>query len=234
MEKDILTIEEAVSIIDESLDSAETKFRSKYNRHPSLLREEDYKLLEEFLNINKEVEKHKIPVELQKTYHKEYLIDGHEFECRFLRRFLENEGFFSGENQKQIFDATMGRLTTTYGNIPSREFRFRMDAGKKLLEKNIGFPKDWDFFLDTIKTICVGGTERCPNTSLCSLANNKGGWAFGLLQNVGSFYLSSLRRGLKDIGKEKCEDYKDLISIWEKHSQPKLDFSGNIYVPRYK
>lgn len=141
MEKKILTIENAVEIIDQVLDRAENKFHGKYGRYPNLLNEKDYILLADFLNINKDAEKSRLGFS-----HRD------EFGYRLMLKTLQREDFFKelGKYQENAFNGIAGRVMYTHSK---KEAEFRNKHLQKLIDSEIQVPNGWDNYVNAVNQI---------------------------------------------------------------------------------
>ncbi len=140
MDRITITIEEAFDTINRIVDRAENDFHKAYSRFPSLLIEEDYVLLGDYLNISKEEEQ------------REHSISGQDIAFNMIRRYLEREGFFdfAGAEKAKVMNGLLGRLQY---NPSSREYQFRVSNLQGVLQKNIEFPPHSEDLFETIKQI---------------------------------------------------------------------------------
>ena len=201
MGKKIITIEEAVKTVDGSLDQAEAKFHEKYGRYPSLTDEKDYILLGEFLNFEEECKKPKNEI-----------IDIHEFGHRLLRRHLERQDFFSGENKTQNFDAIMGRLR----HGPNREYDYRIAIANQFIQEGVEFPTDFQDFIKHLTEIGgVGGAAYLKKTIKDLDENEKesskiGAWMVNPCEHTKLFV-------------KNAKNYENLIETWEYLKSPRYE-----------
>lgn len=134
-----LKLEDAYRQIKKVVASAEKKFFASYGRLPSLVSEQDYILLAEFLRRD--------PRDREEE---RGAITAYDVANILLREFLEREGFFSslGNRRRCFFDGLMGRV---YYCPPPREYRFRIRKLRKLEEET--FPSDFPQFLEVAEKV---------------------------------------------------------------------------------
>ncbi len=216
MERKTITLEEAYNTINWIVDRTEDSFHNRHSRFPSLINEEDYVLLGDFLNIQREIES------------RNHSISGEDVAFNLIRRFLDREGHFNfaGEHKTKVIDGMLGRL---HYNVPAREYENREANLREVLEKGLLFPPTYENLVDQmgmIKKVCFlksfshtldnvflgKNATKIPNERNPTGEKYEKGY-----RNLGTHFVNP--SGYYSMFLKRKENYQDFIKEWEKYKE---------------
>jgi len=217
-----ITIEKAVKTIDEIVNKAENDFYKANSRYPSLVNEDDYVLLGQYINIGEECKKRNEAVSVE------------DISLKFIKNYFQRQGFldFAGEDSVKIIDGIFGRVDY---NAPPREFQHRLDSLNYLIDKGVSFPPDYHSMVESMRAInhasflhsyeakMEGGPWNYKGKKIPSEKDQAGEKYDQGYRGVGHYFVNP--SGMYQMVMGLNKSYQDYIKFWkdQAEAEPKPD-----------